>query len=441
MDTVHSSVAGPPAEPIDHLFHGRLGPLDHGLDPSVSKVAHPATQPEPARLLGGVPPEVDALDEPRDEDVCAHPHVQSPTILSVKLLRRRRAPSLHRRPTSSYPAVACHSLSKRFEDTVAVDDVTLEVVHGEILALLGPSGCGKTTFLRLLAGFEHPDAGSIDLGGRRVAGGGTFLQPEHRRVGVVFQDYALFPHLCVGDNVAFGARGLDCESRVRNVLGLVGLSGVADRYPHELSGGQQQRVALARALATEPELILLDEPFSNLDATLREHVRNEVREILRRAEATAIFVTHDQEEALSLADRVAIMSAGHIHQVATPERIYTRPEDLFVAGFVGGANIVHGVGDGDRVSCPLGTFRPLNPAMAGDVRLVVRPESIRLRTDATGNAVVQSTTYYGHDQMVEVRLEDGELVSVRIGPGRFLDAGDRVAISVIPDEVLAFPAP
>ncbi len=315
------------------------------------------------------------------------------------------------------------------------------MVHGEILALLGPSGCGKTTFLRLIAGFEHPDAGSIDLGGRRVAGGGAFLQPEHRRVGVVFQDYALFPHLCVGDNVAFGARGLDCDSRVRNVLGLVGLSDVADRYPHELSGGQQQRVAIARALATEPELILLDEPFSNLDATLREHVRTEVREILRRAEATAIFVTHDQEEALSLADRVAIMADGRIHQVATPERIYTRPEDLFVAGFVGGANIVHGIGDGDRVKCPLGTFRPLNPAMAGEVRLVVRPESIRLRIDEGGNALVQSTTYYGHDQMVEVLLEDGALVSVRIGPGRFFEAGDRVALRVIPDEVLSFPAP
>jgi iron(III) transport system ATP-binding protein len=359
----------------------------------------------------------------------------------VKLLRRRNEPPLPRKPSITHSAVTCRDLSKRYGDIAAVDGVTLEVPRGELLALLGPSGCGKTTFLRLIAGFERPDSGSIEMSGRSVADNGIFVAPERRRVGVVFQDYALFPHLCVGDNVGFGLRGPDCASRVRDVLHFVGLMAVADRFPHELSGGQQQRVALARALAPQPELILLDEPFSNLDATLRERMRTEVREILRRAEATAIFVTHDQEEALSLADRVAIMAEGRIHQVATPERIYTRPDDLFVAAFVGGANIVNGRGDGEKARSPLGNFRPLNPAPAGDVRLVVRPESIRLRIDDGGDAEVKATIYYGHDQIVDVRLSDGQRVNVRIGPGLFFEAGDRVSVSVVPDEVLAFSAP
>jgi iron(III) transport system ATP-binding protein len=354
-------------------------------------------------------------------------------------MRRRQAPPLPRR-RSTYPAVSTTALSKRFGPIVAVDDVALEVPRGEILALLGPSGCGKTTFLRLIAGFERPDAGTISLGGRTVSENGTFLAPEKRHVGVVFQDYALFPHLCVGDNVAFGVKDPDCAARVRDVLHLVGLTGQSDRFPHELSGGQQQRVALARALAPRPELILLDEPFSNLDATLRQQIRTEVREILRRASATAIFVTHDQEEALSLADRIAIMADGRILQVATPEMIYTSPDDLFVANFVGGANIVGGMSDGHDVTCPLGAIRPLHPAPPGPVMLVVRPESLRLRTDPKGDAVVVGSTYYGHDQTVKVRLRDGEVVDVRTGTARFFEVDDRVEVTVVPDEVLAFPS-
>lgn len=357
----------------------------------------------------------------------------------MRLLRRRQAPPLPRR-RSTYPAVSCSGLSKRFADIVAVDDVSLEVPRGEILALLGPSGCGKTTFLRLIAGFERPDAGTISLGGRTVSENGRYLAPEKRHVGVVFQDYALFPHLCVGDNVAFGVKDPDCAARVRDVLHLVGLTGTSDRFPHELSGGQQQRVALARALAPRPDLILLDEPFSNLDATLRQQIRTEVREILRRADATAIFVTHDQEEALSLADRIAIMADGRIHQVATPEMIYTRPHDLFVANFVGGANIIGGMGDGHDVVCSLGTIRPLNAPPKGPVMLVVRPESLRLHPEPDGDAVIQGSTYYGHDQTVKVRLRDGEVVDVRVGTGRFFEVGDAVAVTVVPDEVLAFQA-
>lgn len=331
-------------------------------------------------------------------------------------------------------------MSKRFGDVVAVDNVSLEVPRGEILALLGPSGCGKTTFLRLVAGFEQPDAGEVALGGRSVAGNGSFVPPERRRVGIVFQDYALFPHLCVADNVSFGLSGPGCDARVREVLHLVGLTGLADRFPHELSGGQQQRVALARALAPRPDIILFDEPFSNLDAALRARVRDEVRAILREAQATAIFVTHDQEEALSLADRVGIMRDGRIHQVDTPERVYTRPADAFVAAFVGGANLIRATSDGQTVTSPLGSFRPLNTPPDGATTLIVRPESVRIRYDARGAAVVLDATYYGHDQLVHVRLGDGELVSARLGTSRFFEPGDHVSVSVVADEVIAFAA-
>ena len=218
--------------------------------------------------------------------------------------------------------VRCRGLTKIFGAVRAVDDMSLDVDPGEIVALLGPSGCGKTTFLRLIAGFERPDAGSVLLADEEVAGPGRFLPPERRRIGMVFQDYALFPHLSVADNVAFGlarrrrlsARGAhrDAAESVGRLLALVGLEGLGARLPHEISGGQQQRVALARALAPAPAVVLLDEPFSNLDATLRAEVRAEVRGILREAGATAVFVTHDQEEALSLADRVAVMRAGHL---------------------------------------------------------------------------------------------------------------------------------
>jgi iron(III) transport system ATP-binding protein len=357
----------------------------------------------------------------------------------VKLLRRRRAATIGRRPSAHPVAVECRGLRKSYGAVTAVGDVDLEVVRGEVLALLGPSGCGKTTFLRLIAGFERPDAGTISLAGREVAGGGRYVAPERRRVGVVFQDYALFPHLCVSDNISFGLHGPDCDTRLREVIDLVGLGGLEDRLPHELSGGEQQRVALARALAPRPDLILLDEPFSNLDATLRQRLRTEVREILHRAETTAIFVTHDQEEALSLADRIAIMAAGRIHQVDPPELIYTRPDDTFVAAFVGGANLIEGTSDGHEVACSLGTFGPLNAPPQGKVLLVVRPESLQLRPHPSADAVVSSTTYYGHDQMIEVRLPGGDLVRARIGPGRFYEAGDHVTVSVIADEVIAFP--
>ena len=237
-------------------------------------------------------------------------------------------------------------LQKSFGSTRAVDGVDLEVEAGSICALLGPSGCGKTTTLRLIAGLEQPDGGEIAIGERVLCGNGTFVPPEKRRIGMVFQDYALFPHLDVAGNVGYGLGRRPDRERVAEVLELVGLSHEADRPVHELSGGQQQRVALARALAPTPELILLDEPFSNLDAGLRDRLRQEVRDILSRARVTALFVTHDQAEALSIAETVAVMRDGKVAQLGTPEEIYSRPGSRWVAGFLGEVEVLGGDGDG-----------------------------------------------------------------------------------------------
>ena len=329
-------------------------------------------------------------------------------------------------------------LTKEFGAVRAVDQVDLDVGESEVLALLGPSGCGKTTTLRLIAGFERPDAGRIVLDGEEVAGRGRMVPPERRRVGVVFQDYALFPHLTVAQNVGYGV--LDRarrDTRVAEMLELVGLAGEASRLPHELSGGQQQRVAMARALAPEPALVLLDEPFSNLDAALRVRMRSEVRAILRDARATAVFVTHDQEEALSLADRIAVMRAGRVLQVDEPAALYAHPTDRFVATFVGDADLVPGRADGGVVATAVGRLTTTD-GLAGDVEVALRPERVSLRLDGAGQGVVRAITYFGHDQLVEVGLEDGARVRSRMGPAKAFEPGDRVSVAVKGD-VIAFP--
>ncbi len=318
-------------------------------------------------------------------------------------------------------AVEIRAVEKAFGETRAVDGVDLDVAEGGICALLGPSGCGKTTLLRLVAGFERPDAGSIVVAGRVVAGPTGIEPPERRQIGMVFQDYALFPHLDVAGNVGYGLPRGERATRVAEVLGLVGLADTGHRRVHDLSGGQQQRVALARALAPNPQLILLDEPFSNLDASLRERLRREMREILGRAGVTTLFVTHDQEEALSIAATVAVMHAGKIVQVGTPEEVYSRPATAWVADFLGETDVFAGQARPGRVEFALTTLR-MDAGFEGPADILIRPESIALSSGARPAAEsarrgrVVACRFYGHDQLVEVELEDGPTVRSRL-PG------------------------
>jgi iron(III) transport system ATP-binding protein len=333
-------------------------------------------------------------------------------------------------------------VSRRFGRVVALDGVDLDVAAGSLTALLGPSGCGKTTLLRVVAGLERPDAGTVELAGRQVDGPAGSVPPEERGVGLVFQEHALFPHLDVGANVGFGLRHLDRRAlgaRVRDVLALVGLGGLGDRRPAQLSGGQRQRVALARALAPAPTLLLLDEPFSSLDAAMRVALRDEVRAILRAAEQTALLVTHDQEEALSVADRVAVMFDGRLHQVADPQTLYRSPATPEVAAFIGDADVLLGRRAGQfLVDTPLGRLATAAPVTADAVAVVVRPEAVRLRPSAEGTATVRTLTYYGRDQLVGVALGDGTTLRARRGPDLDLARGDRVDVTV-DGPVVTFP--
>jgi iron(III) transport system ATP-binding protein len=313
-------------------------------------------------------------------------------------------------------------LRKSFGDTRVLDGLDLTVRAGTT-AVLGPSGCGKTTLLRLVAGFLQPDAGTVEIGGRVVAGGGRSTPARLRRVGYVPQEGALFPHLDVTANVGFGLpRAARRGARVREVLDLVELpTAVAGRFPHELSGGQQQRVALARALAPKPALVLLDEPFSSLDAGLREDTGRAVARALRASGATAVLVTHDQGEALSLADQVAVMRAGRLVQAASPHDLYRAPADADVARFVGGAAILPGQVRDGIATCALGDLAVEGTCADGEVQVLVRPEQVRI--DGSVGAAegrVGEVSFYGHDAAVLVDLlPDGPSVVARI-PG--LDA-------------------
>jgi iron(III) transport system ATP-binding protein len=324
-------------------------------------------------------------------------------------------------------SICAHGVSKSFGATRAVDSADLCVERGELVALLGPSGCGKTTLLRLLAGFERPDAGEVRLLDRTVAGGSTWVPPERRRVGMVFQDYALFPHLTVAENVGFGVPRRERARRVPELLGIVGLGALGHRFPHELSGGQQQRVALARALAPSPEIVLLDEPWSNIDPLLRGTMRDELAAILRGIGVTVVLVTHDREEAFSLADRIALMRDGTIVQEGSPEELYLAPADRWTAEFVGAGNFLRGRVDGSLVETLLGRFPLVNGAAAPDVEVLIRPELLELAVDPNGPGEVVGREFRGHDVFYKVLLDGAVLVSQRPS-NEVVPLGARVAV-------------
>ncbi len=331
-------------------------------------------------------------------------------------------------------------VAKAFGPQPVLRGVDLTVSAGSFTAILGSSGSGKTTLLRISAGFERPDAGEVRIGEELVDDAARrFVPSERRRIGYVPQEGALFPHLNVGRNVAFGLpRGTDRRSRVDELLELVGLSGYRRRYPHQLSGGQQQRVALARALAIGPEIVLLDEPFSSLDAAMRSSVRSDVLAVLRQAGTTSILVTHDQDEALSMADQVAVLRHGVIAQLDTPTALYGRPGDVELAHFLGESNVLDGEVHDGTASTALGHLSVTagnGPLLPGPARVMVRPEQIKLDLGSNGGVVatVQSYEYYGHDAVVRVRPDAGDLpdLVVRVTGGEPLEPGHRVGLSVL----------
>lgn len=327
-------------------------------------------------------------------------------------------------------------VDKAFGDTSVLRSIDLTVEPGESLALLGPSGCGKTTLLRLIAGLERPDGGDIVIGGQPMATPNTWVVPEKRNVGMVFQDWALFPHLTVGRNVGYGLpRAERAGARVIEALEMVGLADLVDRMPETLSGGQQQRVALARAIAPRPTVLLLDEPFSNLDSSLRVGVRSDVHRLLVELGITSIFVTHDQEEAFILGDEVAVMLDGRIEQVGSPRDIYRSPSSPWIASFVGEVNLLDGRGRGDVVDTIVGSI-PLAEASNDQVKVLVRPEDLALH--AGGSSVVTLTEYYGHDMMVSVAVRDGIEVNVRASARQSWNRGDAVSVSYIGEAANAF---
>ena len=351
--------------------------------------------------------------------------------------------------TDSTPVLSLESVRTAFGDDAAIENFTLSVRDGELLTILGPSGCGKTTVLRTIAGLERPDSGRVLIDGTTVADENTFHQPEDRDVGLVFQDFALFSHMTVAENVGFGIESWPAHrrtERIEELLALVGLSGAGDRSPSDLSGGQQQRVALARALAPEPEVLLLDEPFSSLDRDLRERMREEVRRILQAAGVTTVFVTHDQTEALSISDRVAVMCDGQLEQVGHPETVFKGPDSRFVAEFLGNPTFLDGrVGD-RSVSTPIGPIDldQLPGLTSGDagrqVEVVLRPDDIEAMvvSETEADGVVRRRSYEGSTIRYGIELADGTSLEAMHNHTSTVDLGDPVAVGLVADHEFAW---
>ena len=349
--------------------------------------------------------------------------------------------------TKTYPS---RSASVNGNHTVVLDDVSLALDHGELLGLLGPSGCGKTTLLRVVAGFESISQGTVTIAGKTVCTNCDSLAAEKRNTGMVFQDYALFPHLTVAENVAFGLKNKKnylkgifsnktnstIEQRVGEVLELVGLSSLKRRYPHQLSGGQQQRISLARALAPQPALILLDEPLSNLDVQVRHRLRVEIRSILKAAGTSAIFVTHDREEALAISDKIAVMRQGKIEQIGIPEELYLNPASRFVAEFVTQANFLPATRKGrvwlteiGEVKIPLNELS-LNHHLSSQGDLMLRPEDISLIRDPNSGIVVRERQFLGREYYYGVSTASGKRIYVRTDLDQAIAIGTKVSLAL-----------
>jgi iron(III) transport system ATP-binding protein len=342
--------------------------------------------------------------------------------------------------------LALENVGLRYPDTAtpAIAQVSLTLAPGEILGLLGPSGCGKTTLLRVIAGFERPQTGTVTIAGRPVAARRAWIPPEQRQVGVVFQDYALFPHLTVAENIAFGLRSphapppVNTREQVAHLLTLVRLEELAHRYPRELSGGQQQRVALARALAPQPQLILLDEPMSNLDVGVRLRLREEVLETLKTVGTAAIFVTHDQQEALAIADKIAVMQQGCLEQVGTPEAIYDQPASRFVAQFVGQANFLPARRRGPLWETEIGDFAVATTAAlwppqgaTDQADLVVREEDWLLQPDPQATVIIKTRHFLGREYRYCLQTPSGQKLYARTSSRVMLPPTTRVRLAIV----------
>ncbi len=327
----------------------------------------------------------------------------------------------------------------------AVEHITFTVHQGEILCLLGPSGCGKTTVLRAIAGFERVTAGSIVLSGQLVSSPDVMVPTEERQIGMVFQEYALFPHLRVEKNIAFGLSHLSRTQQraiVDDLLTLTGLRGLEQRYPHELSGGQQQRVALARALALRPVLLLLDEPFSNLDPDMASRMRQDLHALLRQTKTTAILVTHDHDEAFSMADRVAVLNRGRLEQFDTPEAIYHVPTTPFVADFVGQADFISGVVANDVVTTEIGDFPNTRHLATGtNVVVMIRPDDIHIVPTKGANAHILARQFKGSENVYTIQLPSGQVVHSSESSLSIYQTGTAIALRVVATHTVLFPQP
>lgn len=347
--------------------------------------------------------------------------------------------------TPASPILELRAVSCAYDpNRPAIRDISFSAHEGEILCLLGPSGCGKTTILRAIAGFEPVRAGQIFLSGRLVSSSSETIPTETRRVGMVFQEYALFPHLRVADNIAFGLRHLsraERRARVQEMLRLTGLEGFERRYPHELSGGQQQRVALSRALVQNPVLLLLDEPFSNLDPDMAGRMRQELHDLLRRTSTTTILVTHDHDEAFAMADRIAVLNQGMLEQLDSPEVIYHLPATRFVADFVGQADFITGQVRQGLVHTELGEFpNTINCAEESKVVVMIRPDDIQLMPNKSAEPMIVARLFRGSENLYTIRLPSGQMVHSSESSTSVYQEGTAVELRLSATHTVVFPA-